>query len=1100
MAKYYPWVFLQRLWANRFGLDNLSIRTRLVLMVVLLITLFGLIATQAHRTIIAYIEKREKVDLRDEAMNVRASFEKLLNRAESLVIEHSRTRSEGSEVTSADDGLKVTFRAEFRDFDEFINQCGLDPNESKGASELDLSKIPRREVLEQIMNDHLFSSDKPQLHSYWSRLYWEPNPAANAPDKSCVKIQVLVRDDLNDRKSADGAKGNFNENMIWFYEVDLTERLSNAILSSVRSYGILVNPSYTKSEPNKESNTDPKSRRRQSMELAYLPIIDGSPSHLKSVRSVSSNEEAPRRFELGPKLVEAIHNYEEKLQQLPEGYEIENFTYQFPPNEDLPEGMQSKISLQDLIVGGDLDKLKTVPWTCKSSTFSPDLVKQLSQDLVADQTTQPSAKNPLLKVFIEKGQAPRFWLRASSNAELNRLKQTVSNIYQGVDRSGKGLESLTWESETSMGNLVLSVASIVPPGASPFSPPILYIVRAVSLEEIRNSAQEGLSSLFYWGVSIAVLSLLLTVGLAFLITQPLKKISQVVSQIQLTDINSDSSETEASFKKLLSDLPVGRKDEVGAIANQLSKTFESILEKNTKIRVQHERSNKADVERRVAEEANEAKTQFLAMISHDMRQSMAVIFGHLELLLDEPLLDGQKQDVQGVFVSAKKLRYLIDDVLDYQRFLTGDVHVESVEMQLEDVLKSVVGIYQSNAIENGNQLEFESYYHKAIVSDRNKIERIVGNLISNACKFTKKGKVSLVLEQVSASEVRIVVEDTGRGMSKEQQAKVFQIQNTVKNRGNRDGTGLGLYICDRLTKSLGGNIRFESVEGKGTRFEMRLPIQKNSNALIDGISDTDLLSEKPTLLIIDDSKESRVAISKAIESQAKDVFKIMEASTGRQGLQMAREFGPSVITLDVDMPELDGFHVLQELRSDPITTRIPVLMVTVHSDTGKASMLGASGFLKKPFDRIEIAREIDKLMRNSREGMVLVVDDEESCRKEMSRLLAAHGIRYATARDGEDALDRIKDEIPSLFIVDLLMPRMDGFALIEKLRSMPETKDVPILVLSALALDDDELGRLNPLVEKFFGKGTLDLNELVKEIDRVGNLKSKRNLIGQRQV
>ncbi|MFN9347042.1 MAG: response regulator, partial [Planctomycetota bacterium] len=479
---------------------------------------------------------------------------------------------------------------------------------------------------------------------------------------------------------------------------------------------------------------------------------------------------------------------------------------------------------------------------------------------------------------------------------------------------------------------------------------------------------------------------------------------------------------------------------------------------------------------------------------------MAVIFGHLELLLDEPLLDGQKQDVQGVFVSAKKLRYLIDDVLDYQRFLTGDVHVESVEMQLEDVLKSVVGIYQSNAIENGNQLEFESYYHKAIVSDRNKIERIVGNLISNACKFTKKGKVSLVLEQVSASEVRIVVEDTGRGMSKEQQAKVFQIQNTVKNRGNRDGTGLGLYICDRLTKSLGGNIRFESVEGKGTRFEMRLPIQKNSNALIDGISDTDLLSEKPTLLIIDDSKESRVAISKAIESQAKDVFKIMEASTGRQGLQMAREFGPSVITLDVDMPELDGFHVLQELRSDPITTRIPVLMVTVHSDTGKASMLGASGFLKKPFDRIEIAREIDKLMRNSREGMVLVVDDEESCRKEMSRLLAAHGIRYATARDGEDALDRIKDEIPSLFIVDLLMPRMDGFALIEKLRSMSETKDVPILVLSALALDDDELGRLNPLVEKFFGKGTLDLNELVKEIDRVGNLKSKRNLIGQRQV
>jgi CheY-like chemotaxis protein len=321
----------------------------------------------------------------------------------------------------------------------------------------------------------------------------------------------------------------------------------------------------------------------------------------------------------------------------------------------------------------------------------------------------------------------------------------------------------------------------------------------------------------------------------------------------------------------------------------------------------------------------------------------------------------------------------------------------------------------------------------------------------------------------------------------------------VKTRGNRDGTGLGLYICDRLAKSLGGTIRFESVEGKGTLFEMRLPIQRNISDSADESPGRDLPLEKPTLLIIDDSRESRDAIRKAIESQAKEVFKIMEASTGRQGLQLAREFGPSVITLDVEMPELDGFHVLEELRSDPITTRIPVLMVTVHSDTGKASMLGASGFLKKPFDRLEIAREIDKLMEDSREGMVLVVDDEESCRKELTRLLSAHGIRFATARDGEDALDRIKDEIPSLFIVDLLMPRMDGFALIEKLRAMPETKDIPILVLSALALDDEELGKLNPLVEKFFGKGTVDLNELVKEIDRVGSFRAKRHLIGQRQ-
>jgi CheY-like chemotaxis protein len=123
------------------------------------------------------------------------------------------------------------------------------------------------------------------------------------------------------------------------------------------------------------------------------------------------------------------------------------------------------------------------------------------------------------------------------------------------------------------------------------------------------------------------------------------------------------------------------------------------------------------------------------------------------------------------------------------------------------------------------------------------------------------------------------------------------------------------------------------------------------------------------------------------------------------------------------------------------------------------------------------------------------VDDEESCRKELSKLLSSKGIRNATARDGEDALDQIKDEIPSLFIIDLLMPRMDGFALIEKLRSLPETKDTPILVLSALALESEEIAKLNPMIQRFFGKGTVDLEEIVKEVDRIGKFTSNRNFV-----
>ncbi|MEY2612986.1 MAG: hypothetical protein RL069_1798 [Planctomycetota bacterium] len=1082
MARFSLTDLLRKVWVNRFGLENLSIRTRLVLMVILLISLFGLIAMQAHRTIIAYIERREKVDLRDEAMNVRANFEKLLNRTESLIIEDSRKHrflsSEKSLPTTSEDGIQVQCLGKFKNYEDFSRQCGL--TSPRIDSNL---RRPRRELLDQIMDDHLFYRDHPNLHSYWSKMYWVPNSKNGNEGSQSAKLQVLVRDDLRDTPIDGNPSAGLDDSSIWFYEVDLTQPLSKSILSSVRSFGILVNPYQHVAHVEKNS---------AATDLAYIPLLDGSP-----VRYSESDQEPRKiqRFEMGSKLLEAIHKYQEEIQARKKTEnQSDDFSLQFPSNDELPEGNDSKISLPDLIVGDNLQRLSSAPWTCKSSAFSPALAKALKKAVEKDPYANPSMDDPLRTVFIEDGQTSRFWLRASTYEGLSRLKQTAVGLYERVANQNQA-KALDWESQTSMGSLVLSVASIKPPGASDSIPPVFYIIRAVSLDEIRNSAQEGLSMLLYWGLFISLAALLLTTWLAFRITQPLQKISQVVGQIQETDINSDSEETEKRFQSLLSNLPLDRNDEVGAIAKQLSKTFESILEKNNKIRCQLERTNKADLNRRVAEEANEAKTQFLAMISHDMRQSMNVIFGHLDMLREEPLAPTQKQDVQGVFNSAKKLRYLIDDVLDYQRFLTGDVHVESSECQLEQVLRSVVSIYESNAEENGNQIEFQSYFQKPIVSDRYKIERIVGNLLSNACKFTKRGKVSVVLEQASASQIRIVVEDTGRGMSKEQQEKVFKIQNTAKTRGNRDGTGLGLFICDKLTRSLGGEIQFHSAEGKGTRFEIRIPIEPNMGQSPMGGVDSGVVEEQPVLLIIDDSENSRAAIRRAIESHSKGAFKIIEASSGQQGLRVAREYSPSVITLDVEMPEWDGFQVLQELRSDPVTARIPVLMVTVHADTGKASMLGANGFLRKPFDRLEISREIEKIMRDAGDGLVLLVDDEESCRKELSKLLSSKGIRNATARDGEDALDQIKDEIPSLFIIDLLMPRMDGFALIEKLRSLPETKDTPILVLSALALDSEEIAKLNPMIQRFFGKGTVDLEEIVKEVDRIGKFTSNRNFV-----
>lgn len=1090
------------MWEKRFGLDNLRIRTRLVLLVVLLIVLFGLVAIQAHHTIIAYIEKREKIDLRDEAMNVRASFEKLLNRAESLIIENARKctgddPSQARELPNNTDGIKVTRKHRYDSFEELFDKY-RQRDLSLGQHETD--EAPREELLQRIIDDHLFADDQPQLHSYWSNLYWKPTPTdgtEGSHQKVC--LQVLIRDDLRENETDAASQIPVGRNPIWFYEVDLTEPLAHNILWSVRSYGILVNPGYT--------HWTASHRGAASNELAYVPILKGSPSSTRPNNpsqdevlndDQSSKEEKTCSVTMGAKLRQAISRHDEKIEeQIRLKLQVEDFSFQFPPAEELPEGGDSGISLRDLIVikCDDKEIPASTPWTCKSS-FISSLVANKLNDISEAYSTKPTSRQPLRKVSIEKGQNPRIWLRAGSHKELEELKATVAQFYEnavaGSKHEGNQQESLRWESETSMGNLVLSIASIRPPGASPECQPILYIARAVSLEEIRNSAQEGLSPLIYWGVFISALALALTVTLAFRITQPLQQITKVVGQIQETDINAENSETEDQFKKLLTELPVARNDEVGAISKQLAKTFESILDKNKQIRFQLERSNKSDLERRVAEEASEAKTNFLAMISHDMRQSMNVMFGHLAILQDQCCIPEQLQDIQAVFMSAKKMRYLIDDVLDYQRFLTGDVHVESREFNVEQMLKSVVDIYRSNAEENGNQIVLQSFFHQTIASDEPKLERIVGNLLSNACKFTKRGKITVLLEQVSPTDIRISVEDTGKGMGKEQQAKVFQIQNTAKTTGNRDGTGLGLYICKRLATSLHGKIGFESVENKGTRFEIRLPIRSVSEDPSGMDQKTSSTREQELLLIIDDSQTSREAIRQAVESHSKDAFKIIEASNGHQGLRLAREYSPSLITLDVEMPDINGFQVLQELRENPITARIPVILVTIHADTGTASVLGANGFLKKPFDRNELWRQIERSLAGARDGLVLLVDDEESCRKELSKLLSSRGIRVSTARDGEDALDRIQDEIPSLFIIDLLMPRMDGFALIEKLRSMPETKNVPILVLSALALQPEEMNKLNPMIQRFFGKGSMDLSEFISEIDRISSQESNR--------
>ena len=197
-------------------------------------------------------------------------------------------------------------------------------------------------------------------------------------------------------------------------------------------------------------------------------------------------------------------------------------------------------------------------------------------------------------------------------------------------------------------------------------------------------------------------------------------------------------------------------------------------------------------------------------------------------------------------------------------------------------------------------------------------------------------------------------------------------------------------------------------------------------------------------------------------------MQIIEASSAAEALDILAHEDVDLITLDVEMPGMNGFEMLGKLKASELWRRIPVLMVTVHPDDGRASMLGADGYLNKPIRREELKTAITRVLQGTRSGPVLIVDDDEGCRRDLQRLLEGQGLEVQTAVDGEDALDRIRETLPALCLIDLLMPRMNGFALIEKLRAVPETAQIPIIVLSAVDLTAEEQQRLAPCIQQFF--------------------------------
>ncbi len=495
--------------------------------------------------------------------------------------------------------------------------------------------------------------------------------------------------------------------------------------------------------------------------------------------------------------------------------------------------------------------------------------------------------------------------------------------------------------------------------------------------------------------------------------------------------------------------------------------------------------------RKDAEEANSAKSQFLANMSHELRTPLNAIIGYSEMLEEETVDLGHPEltpDLRRIRTAGKHLLTLINDILDLSKIEAGKTELYLETFDVAAMVEDVVTTVQPLVAKNANALMLRTDAPGSMHADLTKVRQMLLNLLSNACKFTERGTITLQIERGPASDgptgaqdVWFHVSDSGIGMTDAQLSKLFEAfsqaeASTTKRYG---GTGLGLAISRRFARMMGGDVTVTSKPGHGSTFTIRLPAETPPPAEVTRTQPTPRTEGRAgTVLVIDDNAQARDLISRFLVDEG---FSVLEAATGESGLALARRHRPDAITLDVLMPGMDGWAVLAALKADPEVADVPVIMLTMLDDRTLGFALGASDFMTKPLDRDKLRRLLARY-RSDGATNVLVVEDDPATRELLGRLLQADGWSVAEAENGRAALNALTHNVPSLILLDLMMPVMDGCQFASELRKTKAWCDIPIIVITAKDLTAEDRRALNGDVQGVLQKGAFSREELLREI------------------
>jgi CheY-like chemotaxis protein len=488
------------------------------------------------------------------------------------------------------------------------------------------------------------------------------------------------------------------------------------------------------------------------------------------------------------------------------------------------------------------------------------------------------------------------------------------------------------------------------------------------------------------------------------------------------------------------------------------------------------------------EELNRLKSDFMATMSHELRTPMASVLGYISLILQRVYGDipaAQEKALQRAEINARNLLQLINNILDLSKLSADRMALFPEVFSVNEVVREITEAMEPLALSKKLTVKTDVSEPLWLNTDKTKFKQILINLMGNAVKFTRSGSVTLsVVPMVDSSFIEASVQDTGIGIAAEDIPHLFQEFKQLDSSTTREfgGTGLGLAITRRISELMGGKIRVESEKGVGSRFIVDLPVRvpRPLAAPAPELS-AETTHENPDdkiILAIDDDSD----ILKVLSDSMRDTgFRIVGAQSGEEGIALARKLRPHLITLDIMMPRMDGWSVLQVLKNDAALRDIPVYIVSIVDNKALAFSLGVAGYIMKPFRRDELLKQLELVPRNKVQ-QVLVVDDDPAVQRLFSETLSGENFDVQIVGSGEDAIARMNQIRPDILFLDLGLPAMSGFDVLQSIEDHPSQEKTLVFVMTEKELADSERTFLKARVQMVLQKNPKNLKDMVNKL------------------